>query len=888
MSIVGVSKPVRAFTLAQSNTASEEFSVAEKSLQDAAASRPVLETTDEDVIAKAEINPESGLNNNDAAKGELADAANITSDVEGSGEINSDLDDSGSVNPEVENSGEINSDLNDSGSVNPEVENSGEINSDLDDSGSVKPEVENSGEPLVLDNLETRKLAALVGVSATQVRADDRTVISQSAIAQNNETIPNNDVLAPETESTTATKSKWWLWLIPLLGISLLAAIFALGGKKKSDQEPAIGNIPQPDAPNGGLNTLGTSGGNKSVAVDANPSNNLGNVARNTAVPAVGAAVAGGAAANLLGRKNQTANETDLNLDLDVRESDVASEIPVNPVSEFSDQEMQLQFGEQSTKLQSDIDNDFNLDLAQFKNDSVENNNTFANSTVLDEVVATPDSLQDSDAFSNDITLDSIAERDRIVTSELDLDSVAKTDSDESTSNIGREFRGDFVLDEETRNTLPSADNISRNEYLNETTYENSTIVSDLTAEPRTPELELNNLDLDEDTNREIVNDTAQVEAEATTADFVELQQDVSPSVEEEFASTTNIALDASEEDSLIDLDLSETPESTSATVSELTGEFTTPAIELNNLDLDEDTNREIVDDTAQVEAENTTADFVEPQQDLSQLVDEEFASTTNIALDASEEDSLIDLDLSETPESTSATVSELTGEFTTPAIELNNLDLDLDEDTNREVADNAASSFVEGEQNAKLSFDLDLDAASEVDSAEIDLSLAEITLEEGDNLSDLTLDEITFDDTDDSINASFEEITFEDTENSSIDDLELLTDTQNISLDNLKFDEPESSLSSELLSSSNAEITSLSDDQSNDLNNISEWLDSLDTPNQSTDDITEWLDSLDTDDNESAQEEQAQDMTMDLEAEADDISFKFLEDLLERDSHNS
>jgi hypothetical protein len=69
-------------------------------------------------------------------------------------------------------------------------------------------------------------------------------------------------------------------------------------------------------------------------------------------------------------------------------------------------------------------------------------------------------------------------------------------------------------------------------------------------------------------------------------------------------------------------------------------------------------------------------------------------------------------------------------------------------------------------------------------------------------------------------------------------------------------------------------------------MNNISEWLDSLETPNQDSDNISEWLDTLDKDsfraDPNSEQENLNPETTTN---ETDDISFQFLEDLLDRDS---
>ncbi|MEO1467038.1 MAG: hypothetical protein AAFR89_12625, partial [Cyanobacteria bacterium J06633_1] len=78
-------------------------------------------------------------------------------------------------------------------------------------------------------------------------------------------------------------------------------------------------------------------------------------------------------------------------------------------------------------------------------------------------------------------------------------------------------------------------------------------------------------------------------------------------------------------------------------------------------------------------------------------------------------------------------------------------------------------------------------------------------------------------------------------------------------------------------------------DDQSNDMTNISEWLDSLETPNKDSDNIADWLDTLDKDSADSnpnpAPNNLDEDTNDNLTAEADDISFQFLEDLLDRDS---
>ena len=67
-------------------------------------------------------------------------------------------------------------------------------------------------------------------------------------------------------------------------------------------------------------------------------------------------------------------------------------------------------------------------------------------------------------------------------------------------------------------------------------------------------------------------------------------------------------------------------------------------------------------------------------------------------------------------------------------------------------------------------------------------------------------------------------------------------------------------------------------------MNNITEWLESLETPKQSTDNILEWLDGLNTDDTDSMPDNS--DRKIESE-ESNDISFQFIEDLTDKDDPN-
>ncbi|NJL52368.1 MAG: hypothetical protein HC930_09420 [Hydrococcus sp. SU_1_0] len=95
----------------------------------------------------------------------------------------------------------------------------GKVNPDVSGSGEVNPDVQGSGEPLSSEN----------------------NVDANGADVQGESVSPNG---AADAGTEVATKKgKWWWWLLPLLGIPLLAAAI-FGGRKKSDQEPALGDLP--------------------------------------------------------------------------------------------------------------------------------------------------------------------------------------------------------------------------------------------------------------------------------------------------------------------------------------------------------------------------------------------------------------------------------------------------------------------------------------------------------------------------------------------------------------------------------------------------------------------------------------------------------------------
>ena len=141
--------------------------------------------------------------------------------------------------------------------------------------------------------------------------------------------------------------------------------------------------------------------------------------------------------------------------------------------------------------------------------------------------------------------------------------------------------------------------------------------------------------------------------------------------------------------------------------------------------------------------------------------------------------------------------------------------------------------------------------------------------------LRSLVGSEMCIRDSDNSVNASLDEINF-DGEDTSTD----------INLDSLGFDESKENSTSDLLSNNMAQINDFSNDKSKDMSNISNWLDSLDTPNKGSEDISEWLDQLEV--NNPVGKDSTINKVRKSNDDVEDISFQFLEDLLERDPNSN
>ncbi|MEO1799619.1 MAG: substrate-binding domain-containing protein [Cyanobacteria bacterium J06629_2] len=365
----------------------------------------------------------------------------VVADADVDTEVNSDLEDSGTVNSDLDGSGAVNSDLEESGTVNSDLDGSGTVNSDLEESGTVNPDLDGSGEPL------------------------------SSAGTEGETVIPNETTEGAEETEVAAKKGRWWLWLLPLLAIPLLVGAKAIfGGGAKSDREPALSNVPNVNSPEGGISVPGMSGGGNVPPVGTNVNGgNLANMAEGAVgttsrmgaagLAAGGAALAGGAAAaaNLAGKRGRVENQADadLDLELDLDETQTVEEIPSNPVTEFTEQE---------TNLQTD-DVDFD-GIDSGESTMPPTDSAIAMGAAGIGAVATSGFTpsQTDDSETTDFDLDtSTEEPSSDQTTELTTPTQERTDeieADPASQVVSAEFRGDYVLPEETSTVLGGSNTV--------------------------------------------------------------------------------------------------------------------------------------------------------------------------------------------------------------------------------------------------------------------------------------------------------------------------------------------------------------------------------------------------------------------------------------------
>ena len=746
---------------------------------------------DSDAVAEGEVEPdaiaEGDVDPDAVAEGDVDPDAVAEGDVDpdaiAEGDVDPDAAAEGNTNPELDGSGDPNAELDGSGDPDAELEGSGDPNAELDGSGDPNAELDGSGDPN----------AELDGSGDPNAEVDPEEAVTDSNAIDEGDIAPvvPNETEVDGTDGAVATtrEGKWWWWLPLILGIPILGAIAlsGLGKEKRSDREPAIGNVPNIDSPdgNGGV-PVRPDGGNLSAVGSVENTSNIasGTVNKasgigNAAIATGGAAMAGGAAAsNLIGRKKTTRNDVDLentDIDLDLSDAEIdtpAVEIPSTPVNEFTGTETRLQTTDQSTRIQDDLDIEEDIDRNSPRfNDGISNP---AGGAVAGGAAAVGGAALAS-GFLNDREDDSAEIRDAT------LESPA---------------------------------------FSSET----PTILQDGSVSEQTTRLQTNeDLDLELDETTTEARET-QVSPQEFNGDFVLDEEAVSGSSQ--------------------NLDLEDTIETTN--------------VETPELETGVDTNIESSVEEVSVE-----------EVDTPEL--ETFETNTDISTELYDSDSFSDnivADVETTSENLDFNLEEITLDDTD-----NSSDINLDE----------------------ITFD-------DVDNS-VESNLEEITLDDTENSSDINLDEITFDEVDNSVESNLEEITLDDTENSSdinldeitFDDVNVATDEGGIDIDSLGFTEPVSSSTSNLSNIDAAEISDRSSDRaelSDDMSDISAWLNNLETPDRNSEDISGWLDSLNTDANVSesiSNENAAVESTESTESEdtedTEDISFQFLEDLLERDS---
>ncbi|MBE9047633.1 hypothetical protein IQ255_25060 [Pleurocapsales cyanobacterium LEGE 10410] len=679
--------------------------------------------------------------------------------LEDSGQVNPEFESSGGVNFEAEGSGEPDFKLRDSGKINSEFEDSGVLDPNAAGSGEVNPEIEDSGEPISPNSQLNRAEAAPSLAQLAEPEAGDVIV-----------------------EDENNNRGLWWtlLLLLPLIALGLY--IFSRG--KKSDREPAIGNIPNPNNPSGGLGIPTGTNRDNLYARGSNLSGNLDNVAGKIGTASLGAtALAEGTAAtsNLAGEKRIEGDRSELET-----ESEAVVEIPSSPVSEFTPREARLQTTEQPTEIQTNLDDDDNSAFALRENVSPGED---TREPIVEEqsssVETATETLLEND--TSDVSSDNLEQP--TATTEIEEQVVGEIEPQELNAS---EFRGDYVLIEETSDEpiLEQPD----------TAIDENTIVDD------------------SDLPQSSFDDSAVLEGEvvAPVGDRVVQTPEL-----EELDDRDTIVEDSQ---AIAEEDLKTTPNSLDTTLDDLTFE-----------------------DTSQADIS------------LEEITFDDRETSTNAGLDY--------INLDEIDSSADINLDDLTFEDTSQA------DISLEEITfdDRETSTSAGLDYI---------------SLDEIDSS-ADINLDDLTFDDvetsadASNLDEISLDDLTFDNggTETAADASnLDEISLDETNNStdvSLQNIDTPTRERDISLDHPTTD---------LLSSRTAKITDL-DDESDDMDNITEWLDSLETSEQNTDNISEWLEQLKVDDDDVEEESNNQEVVS-LEGETDDISFQFLEDLLEEDAN--
>ena len=725
---------------------------------------------------------------------------NANFNLENSGSVNPTLEDSGSVDSNLEDSGEINFDVEDSGEIESGVnpKDSGSVESNLEDSGEIKPDLKDSGQTI-------------------SFKAGDSTIL-----AQDNTAAPNG---VERDENPPTRESQWWWWLPLIIGIPVIviAAIAVSNRQKKGDREPAIDNVRDLNTPDRGIDVSGTSGRENLSAVGAN----VGNVDRldNTISTAT---LAEGTTTNFVGDRATAEDNIDLDIDRsDLEDPDSITEIPSTSVSEFTGYETKLQAGDNSTKLQDD-----DLDL--------ESTDNIPPINPIDHVAA---SELVTDLEFEETTADSTIEVSELADPKLDTNTVDPLNLSIPSDRIGentsnnivegdtaikddrvKEFRGDYVLQEETQGFTPyqqaDADlDSTETAQSNELNLDSGTESSELDLSK--PDVAVSELDSDIDLANEETIKVIGFDGDRTISsdEIASPAADFQPRLDTEFVDEQNNEtvneLDLNPERSS-ELDLSKPDVAVSEvadtniisepqnTVELATNQETIEVIGFDsdlyleptqtNSDLDEldRANAQRLDDSDRLSGEATDENLTDDFEVVNITIEEIGFDDNNNQIEATIEeisfDDRQDSSLDEISFDDSQS-DEISFEDNNNQIEATIEEISFDDRQNSSLEEisfddrqNSSLDEINFEDNSNQTIEASIEEISFDDSE--NTSLDEISLD------DSQFDEINFEDnSNQTIEASIEEISFDDSENTSLDEISL-DDRQNSSLDEINFED--------------------------------------------------------------------------------------------------
>ena len=918
LALVGVSKPAKALLLAQA---------------------------DGNTPTPTQINPD--LESSGTANLDLDGSGKVNPDLESSGTANLDLEGSGKVNPEFQDSGVVNSDVKESGEVNPDVKESGTANIDAIAQTNANPnaaDTENAQDDAIATNkgnwwwwiplIVGLPLLGLLGISSLKRgnKSDREPAIANTPSPNDPQGgsvafDPDIDGISPRGGATTAD-----------LGTTsnLDGAAIATGGAAATNR---IGdrnnkNIEEVDTDRLELENVvaqpETDIDNLIVEIPSNPVNEF-TTDRETKlqdteqptilvddlndssglldnISASGAALGGSAAAasGFFSDREDSVEETTESVIEDndityIQSSYVDDRSRRSQVDEPDHPEATADFDratEENTAFKAENAREFRGDYVLTEEIPIEE----INSEIEDDTTAIRDvNWVDSTTSEWDAPESTVSDSvDNTPTTEVQLsedeDGIFERTSfaNDATQTEGVAASGFFTNRDSEQPTEIDSEDIN---WVDSTTSEwdtpESTVLEDedgifertgfANDATQTGGVAASGFFTNRDSEQPTEVDSEDINwVDSTTSEWDAPDNTVSDSVDN--TATTEADLEIEDSDFILDTRINNDFETNIIADAEVTSDEMNYSLDdfanSGDISLDEIT-FEDTDSSVSTSSDEFAFDETTNSGDIS--LDEITFEDTDSSVSTSSDEFAFD----ETINSGDISLDEITFEDTDSSVSVSPDEFTFDDTTDsrdisvEEITFDDADSLV-----SAISDEFSLDETTNLG----DISLDEITFEDTDSLVSASPDEFTFDETTNSGNISLDEITFDDAD-SSIDDLinGIDTDTlnQKVNLDELGYNESlerKDNSPSDLLSGKTAGITDIADEKSDDMDNISAWLDGLETPDQNTEHISEWLENLNVDSANADSEKRDSDKTPRLNKEDEDISFQFLEDLLDRD----